>query len=367
VKKDLSGLASDEAFAPSNRVAAGGRCFERSASLLLVLTILLALIPETRGNAVPSRWGTVHSRALLVLHPGMAGFDCAVGRFFRSPNPPTAQGELLSSIQAAWKNNMPLMQRWHDAMGKLAYDKMKLLGSRDTTIRRLKNEAGNEPKRLAECRKKIAAEEAKVAQALLQNQQQSALVENELALAFDETLGSIYLTATESESRLLGFKREIAGLVVQTAREEGCQVVVDSSWGVPPFGINSRLPMVPCYPDTANSLQIQLFHWFQRWPPDPDAANMAYEPSRLPKEVVKASFNEGLISRFPDFSKRSDSLLKETSRFTAGSLFLVGQNDLTGQVARHLFARYHVPVEIQNSYMLFLRDFLTIDRPLGLQ
>jgi hypothetical protein len=329
--------------------------------LAIFLAFLVWALPPLPGATV----GVVHTRLLLLLHPAMAAYDFASGRFFR--NLPTDPGQALSTLQEAWNKQRPHLEILRQQQRDLATRRLDLLLQRDLLLQQVhaaKEEAQRKRQAVPkEIMARLRTEEERFDRFVAENEKAERQLERLIHETSQRGLDSFYLSAAESGQRLEGLRQEILALIRQVGQANGLNLLIDNSLGFQPFPFPTDHPAAPHYPEPADHLTLRLFQAFSTWPAPTTATS---DEDRRTREGRLATAL-GLTGTELGVGKNHlvSSLGEGLVRHSGGSLIVAGARDITPEVAARMFSTYRIPAALQNTYQIFLRDFLALDRTHG--
>ena len=330
-------------------------------SHLTRIFVLLTLLTTVIAPACAQGWASVDSRILMVLHPQMGNFDYSAGRFFRQGFSTTRNEklheELNKAAEDADKKLVGLMRKEAAMIEKRA----NLILERDTTINDLSEKAASETYNIRGKYERVAEYEKRYEEKL------SALDRelNELYLAVesvrDEAYAPVYLSRIETTGKLTEIKRDIKNMTQQVAAQHGISVVFDSSFGFRPVKQEGKASSLYVQADDFDVLSSTLFHDLLNFnvSTPPDAAQTG-----ATVEHMLAGGAYAKLDTLRKVTQLRSYLLPFAAEFTPGSIFMVGGNDITANVAQKIFEQYKLPDALKASYLLVLRDFLNLENSL---
>lgn len=372
--------------------------------LIACMLVSVAGFAQTEGG-----WATVDTRILLMLHPEMASFDYANGRFFRDKSLEKDINKVVASLKKAReqsdKDGAPLRERrkkLEQERFALTQQKLRALqGLAPGDLARLEREqvelqsayrelerqrptdrnaekifnarSADVSRRLEIVQDSLSGlgseEERKEKAAQMQvkiNEIDKACAElsDQLGKIEDKAIAAIYLTGEETEIRLKKVKDEINSLVQQAAKESKIAIVMDSSFAMRSPVRKDKLAMISAVDEAPDIVSAALFHSFVNLTVDPYLEKNLTGPdgAPLPPEHFVAGRSQGMRSNLKQYLEFRNYMPEKVAEFSNGRLFLVGGTDLTPWVARRLFETYKVPESIKNSFMQLIRNYLDVEK-----
>ncbi|MFZ2960612.1 MAG: hypothetical protein WA705_27345 [Candidatus Ozemobacteraceae bacterium] len=304
--------------------------------------------PSSTAAGAGAGIGIVHSRLLLLLHTAMARLDSASGFFFRDAERMNPEA-LQTALDVANKASHALAQPFEERLRAYFAQRMDLM-------LQMQNE-GNSPASASSVVNN--SRKAAIDRQLLENQASITQTEREIRNAREQALSKVFLTSAEADRYLSTTGKNIQAAIQQTAQEAGIRQVLDDSLGIRSFTLPGDTSVIPSFVGTTDLFSQRLFHAFLSWPKSisstiPPDIQKKYLCASLGTEISKSNFR--LI-------EQNSLLAWGAAQFTSGRIFLRGARDVTSDVARRLFASYAIPGNLQTSYMLFLRNFLSTGAP----
>lgn len=368
------------------------------STLQTTLSIFIALIILTSPAGAESNWASVDFRLLVILHPEMKQYDYSNERFFRSDFTKKDPGELRDELKKAKEKADELIGGLQEKFSRLSLHKNNLLVYKSQVVRELmapeqsnpevtkkrvelafKNFAGLVQDKVSEKdlgvkgkkihenpweRNQLIEEfsgkiDAQVASMETQIQDLSVQIE-----AVQETMYTpIYLTKDETNRKLKGIKDEITSLVKQVAKENGAQVVIDTTYGMQPIKPAKEYTNIPAQPDTPNLITAYLFQEFANLELiNADGSLRDAEGNSLPQAHGMGAMIPNKISQFQKYLEMRNFMTQLAADFRPGRFFLIGGNELTCQVAEKLLGTYNVPKPMQETYLLLVQRYLSFEQ-----
>lgn len=375
----------------------------------LFLSLLMAtmfLSPLLAGP--PGGFATVDNRILLMLHPLMANFDYASGRFFRDSGPKKDVYVIFDQLKKARDEAAKEIEPLNSKIEELEQSRFKIITERDRAIRGL---AAGDLERLEKTKAELTAalneikrQEApdKAREQLLRARRHdlvnrldkidaalkgNAAVEDDeelkkkysatiasinkeikeirtkIAHIRDKSVSAIYLTRDETSKRIDKVKKEIEKLIKDASKESKIAIVIDNSFAMRSQTLKDTHKMIPAVEEAPDIVAASLFHSFLNLEFEPnliEALRETDDSSNL-QQHLEVGRSIGMRSNLALYLEYRNYLPQLTSSFSHGRMFITGGVDLTPWVARKLFDRYNIPDSIKNSYMLLLRNYLDFD------
>jgi len=377
--------------------------------LMMIMAAICLFVPEAAICQTEGGWATVDTRVLLMLHPDMAGFDYANGRFFRDKKLDKDINKVVADLkkarEQAEKESLPLRERQKKLMQdrfalmqqkaralqvlapgdieRLERSKVELQAAQRELQRQRPTDRNSEKiyqarkvdlvRRLAAIEEHLTGtgtEDQRRAQAEKLQQQIAELDKSVAEIAVqigkieDKAISAVYLTGEETEARLLQVKDEINSLIQQAAKESKIAVVMDSSFAMRSRIRKDKLTMISAVDEAPDIVSASLFHTFANLTIDPYLEKNLTGPdgSPLPPEHLTVGRSLGMRSNLKQYLEFRNYMPEKVADFSSGRPFLVGGTDLTPWVARKIFDRYKVPELIKNSFMQLIREYLDIEK-----
>lgn len=342
--------------------------FARSLPVLIVnLCVVVFLVcPSPAFTAGTGGWGAAHIDLLVLIHPEMAAFDFSRGLFFRN-NPAAKEANDLRQEQlTGWKNSEKILIDLNKRRGELLAERMGLMLQRDAVLGTSaqpssNNQKGQKPSLSPNERMR---KEAGFITKVNLNQTRLLEVEAQLRSTFALAEKNFYLTPEETLSRFQHIQQDIARLVQQTAGETRLSVVLDSSFKGKTHLLDPNTRILPKINGTGGLLAYRLFHFLRHWKiktPEKSVLAKSGGDSAI-KAFFKTIFGSGLGKSLAEVVRHQPHLSGPTVDFSAGNICISGWTDITHIVAQKLLTRYQIPVEFQNSFAMFIRDFVSFER-----
>jgi len=377
--------------------------------LMMIMAAICLFVPEAAICQTEGGWATVDTRVLLMLHPDMAGFDYANGRFFRDKKLDKDINKVVADLkkarEQAEKESLPLRERQKKLMQdrfalmqqkaralqvlapgdieRLERSKVELQAAQRELQRQRPTDRNSEKiyqarkvdlvRRLAAIEEHLTGtgtEDQRRAQAEKLQQQIAELDKSVAEIAVqigkigDKAISAVYLTGEETEARLQQVKDEINSLIQQAAKESKIAVVMDSSFAMRSRIRKDKLTMISAVDEAPDIVSASLFHTFANLTIDPYLEKNLTGPdgSPLPPEHLTVGRSLGMRSNLKQYLEFRNYMPEKVADFSSGRPFLVGGTDLTPWVARKIFDRYKVPELIKNSFMQLIREYLDIEK-----
>lgn len=377
--------------------------------LMMIMAAICLFVPEAAICQTEGGWATVDTRVLLMLHPDMAGFDYANGRFFRDKKLDKDINKVVADLkkarEQAEKESLPLRERQKKLMQdrfalmqqkaralqvlapgdieRLERSKVELQAAQRELQRQRPTDRNSEKiyqarkvdlvRRLAAIEEHLTGtgtEDQRRAQAEKLQQQIAELDKSVAEIAVqigkieDKAISAVYLTGEETEARLQQVKDEINSLIQQAAKESKIAVVMDSSFAMRSRIRKDKLTMISAVDEAPDIVSASLFHTFANLTIDPYLEKNLTGPdgSPLPPEHLTVGRSLGMRSNLKQYLEFRNYMPEKVADFSSGRPFLVGGADLTPWVARKIFDRYKVPELIKNSFMQLIREYLDIEK-----
>jgi len=377
--------------------------------LMMIMAAICLFVPEAAICQTEGGWATVDTRVLLMLHPDMAGFDYANGRFFRDKKLDKDINKVVADLkkarEQAEKESLPLRERQKKLMQdrfalmqqkaralqvlapgdieRLERSKVELQAAQRELQRQRPTDRNSEKiyqarkvdlvRRLAAIEEHLTGtgtEDQRRAQAEKLQQQIAELDKSVAEIAVqigkigDKAISAVYLTGEETEARLQQVKDEINSLIQQAAKESKIAVVMDSSFAMRSRIRKDKLTMISAVDEAPDIVSASLFHTFANLTIDPYLEKNLTGPdgSSLPPEHLTVGRSLGMRSNLKQYLEFRNYMPEKVADFSSGRPFLVGGTDLTPWVARKIFDRYKVPELIKNSFMQLIREYLDIEK-----
>lgn len=376
---------------------------------MMIMAAICLFVPEAAICQTEGGWATVDTRVLLMLHPDMAGFDYANGRFFRDKKLDKDINKVVADLkkarEQAEKESLPLRERQKKLMQdrfalmqqkaralqvlapgdieRLERSKVELQAAQRELQRQRPTDRNSEKiyqarkvdlvRRLAAIEEHLTGtgtEDQRRAQAEKLQQQIAELDKSVAEIAVqigkieDKAISAVYLTGEETEARLQQVKDEINSLIQQAAKESKIAVVMDSSFAMRSRIRKDKLTMISAVDEAPDIVSASLFHTFANLTIDPYLEKNLTGPdgSPLPPEHLTVGRSLGMRSNLKQYLEFRNYMPEKVADFSSGRPFLVGGTDLTPWVARKIFDRYKVPELIKNSFMQLIREYLDIEK-----
>jgi len=376
---------------------------------MMIMAAICLFVPEAAICQTEGGWATVDTRVLLMLHPDMAGFDYANGRFFRDKKLDKDINKVVADLkkarEQAEKESLPLRERQKKLMQdrfalmqqkaralqvlapgdieRLERSKVELQAAQRELQRQRPTDRNSEKiyqarkvdlvRRLAAIEEHLTGtgtEDQRRAQAEKLQQQIAELDKSVAEIAVqigkigDKAISAVYLTGEETEARLQQVKDEINSLIQQAAKESKIAVVMDSSFAMRSRIRKDKLTMISAVDEAPDIVSASLFHTFANLTIDPYLEKNLTGPdgSSLPPEHLTVGRSLGMRSNLKQYLEFRNYMPEKVADFSSGRPFLVGGTDLTPWVARKIFDRYKVPELIKNSFMQLIREYLDIEK-----
>ncbi|MBP7635260.1 hypothetical protein KBA41_13925 [Candidatus Ozemobacteraceae bacterium] len=346
------------------------RSFLRGAKhVVSVLAVLLFAAVAGPVCGAEGGWATIDARLLLAIHPNMACFDYSHDRFFRNDASSQNAAALGQTLQAAWNKTQPKLRELGKKLDKINQAKFDILQKREATIRSLMENEANKRGQMRDRAKQIGEYEAQYSKSLAECDSQIAQLAREIENTQEEAYSPVYLTKSETAMRFESMKKEIESLIEQTARENRIGVVLDTSFGRSSQQHSPKPTTIPRYPEPSDTLASKLFHTFSNWTPSQVPATTVPGPNGKPipaKDHVAFAAGQNMVQTLERYLEFKPYLTTTAARFSSGNIFLTGGMDLTPVVAKKIFTRYRIPVEIQNSFQLLIQKYGQFDRTSGM-
>ena len=377
--------------------------------LMMIMAAICLFVPEAAICQTEGGWATVDTRILLMLHPDMAGFDYANGRFFRDKKLDKDINKVVADLkkarEQAEKESIPLRERQKKLMQdrfalmqqkaralqvlapgdieRLERSKVELQAAQRELQRQRPTDRNSEKiyqarkvdlvRRLAAIEEHLTgtgtgdqrrAQAEKLQQQIAELDKSVAEIAVQIGKIEDKAISAVYLTGEETEARLQQVKDEINSLIQQAAKESKIAVVMDSSFAMRSRIRKDKLTMISAVDEAPDIVSASLFHTFANLTIDPYLAKNLTGPdgSPLPPEHLTVGRSLGMRSNLKQYLEFRNYMPEKVADFSSGRPFLVGGTDLTPWVARKIFDRYKVPELIKNSFMQLIREYLDIEK-----
>lgn len=381
-----------------------GRFFMRSAILTACILVSVAGFAQTEGG-----WATVDTRILLMLHPEMASFDYANGRFFRDKSLEKDINKVVTSLKKAREQSNKESAPLRDRQKKLEQERFALMQQRLRALQglapgdlaRLEREkvelqsayrelerqrpTDRNAEKMFNARRADVSRRLEIIQDNLANLgtdderkekaavMQSRIVEidkvtselsEQIRKIEDKAIATIYLTGEETGNKLKKVKDEINSLIQQAAKESKIAIVMDTSFAMRSPARKDKLEMIPAVDEAPDIVSAALFHSFVNLTVDPYLEKNLTGPdgAPLPPEHFAAGRSQGMRSNLKQYLEFRNYMPEKVAEFSNGRLFLAGGTDLTPWVARRLFETYKVPEFVKNSFMQLIRNYLDVEK-----
>ena len=337
----------------------------------VVSVIAVLLFAAVAGQALGADvgWATIDARLLLAIHPSMATFDYSHDRFFRNNASSQNAAALGQALQTAWDKTQPKLRELGVKLDKLNQTKFEILQKRETTIRSLMENEATQRGQIRDRDQQIAGYEEKYSKSLAECDSQIAQLNREIEKTQEEAYSPVYLTKSETAMRFEAMKKEIGSLIEQTAREYRIGVVLDTSFGRNSQQKSPDAMTIPQHPEPSDTLASRLFHTFSNWVPPQVPETTVPGPNGQPipaREHVAFAAGQNMVQTLERYLEFKPYLTKTAAAFSSGNIFLTGRMDLTPVVAKKIFTRYRIPVEIQNSFQLLIQKYSQFERTPGM-
>ncbi len=377
--------------------------------LITIMVVICLFTPVVARSQSEGGWATVDTRILLMLHPDMAGFDYANGRFFRDKKLDKDIYKVVADLQKAREQGEKESAPLRENQKKLMQDRFALMQQKarvlqvlapgdlerlerskvelQTAARELERQqpADRNSEKIYQARKadvahRLAAieehltgngsEEQRRAQADKLQQQIGEIDKSVAELAVkigkieDKAISAVYLTAEETEARLNKLREEVNALIQQAAKESKIAVVMDASFAMRSRVRKDKLSMIPAVDEAPDIVSASLFHSFANLTIDPYLEKNLTGPEGLPlpPEHLTVGRSLGMRSNLKQYLEFRNYMPAKVADFSGGRPFLVGGTDLTPWVARKIFERYKVPEFVKNSFMQLIREYLDAEK-----
>ncbi|MBU1108028.1 MAG: hypothetical protein KKB51_15250 [Candidatus Riflebacteria bacterium] len=322
------------------------------------LVFLFALIAAAALPAHAQGWASVDTRLLMVLHPQMGNFDYSAARFFRQAFSPDRNEQLFQELNKATKEadkKLSIFRRKESAMLEKRAD---LLLERDETINDLSEKAASEAYNIRGKYERVAEYEKRYEEKLAALDRELKDLYLSIDAVKDEAYAPIYLTRQETTNRLSDIKRDVKNMTQQVAAQHGISVVFDSSFGLRPVKQEGKSANLYVQNDDFDVLSSSLFHDLLNFTvsPPPDAAQIGATTDHM---LIGGAYAK--LDTLRKITQLRSYLLPFAGEFTPGSIFLVGGNDITANVAQKIFEQYKIPETLKASYLMVIRDFLNVE------
>jgi hypothetical protein len=352
--------------------------------------------------------GTVDTRILLMLHPGMISFDYSNGRFFRDSKPEKHIDNVYEQLKEARKvadaKNAALSKEIKE-LEIQKFEVIKLLTREEqyfapgdlklfkkerenlkTALKDLNEQAVDsaDEASLVEVKKRDLKERIKVLDdtlnnlsALDVNQEKVkeykekiagldlALAEraNEIRINEEEAVKVIYLTTEETEERINAIRAEIKEIIDKTAKEAHVSLVIDSSFAMRTPTRKHRDTMIPAVDESPDVVSSALFHSLINFEIDKELeATLQVPVEGTVTQHLIAGRSTGLETNLKQYLEFRNYMPSRVAGISTGNIFISGGVNLTPSCARKLFDKYNVPEAMKQRHMQVLRNFMDFER-----
>ncbi|MBP7634620.1 hypothetical protein KBA41_10630 [Candidatus Ozemobacteraceae bacterium] len=337
-------------------------------SFLMIVALLAAfLAPANAQPPQPARAGglaTVDVRILLMLHPMMATFDYSNGRFYRDESLKKNFQGVVQQLQKLQQESRKALATIESKKKRLMQTRLEIMTKREEALNDLSSKAASSSYNIRDKSRKISEFEQRYAAQLRQNTADLEALRTEMVKAQDAAIAPLYLTTEEAEKRLASIRDEIHGLIAQAAREGGYHTVVDNTFGFTTRKRAHDIPQVPALDESVDVVSSSLFHSFVNMDINPAVKSALQMPpnTTTAEEHMVAGRSIGMTDNLKQYLEFRNYMPEAVAGFGPGKFFLIGGNDLTPWVARQLFTKYRIPMTLQNSFMVLIRNFQDFER-----
>lgn len=338
-------------------------------SLFLVLVGLLAvsLAPTNAQAPQPARasgLATVDGRILLMLHPMMATFDYSNGRFYRDESLKKNFNVVAQQLQQLQQGSRKALATIESQKKRLMQARLEIMAKREEALNNLSSKVASISYNIRDKDRKIAEFEQRYAAQLRQNTADLEALHAEMIKAQDAAMAPLYLTTEEADKRLASIRAEIQSLIAQAAREGGYHTVIDNTFGLTTQKRAHDIPQVPALDESVDVVSSSLFHSFVNMDINPAVKSALQMPpnTTTAEEHMVAGRSIGMTDNLKQYLEFRHYMPEAVAEFAPGKIFLIGGTDLTPWIARQLFTKYRIPMTLQNSFMVLIRNFQDFER-----
>ncbi|MBF0544395.1 MAG: hypothetical protein HQM08_08175 [Candidatus Riflebacteria bacterium] len=358
----------------------------------LITLFILLIFCQSIFASQTGGWAIVNMRLLMVLHPQMSRFDYVMGRFFRDSTPQKNRQEIQREMNQAWETSQPVIKNLLDKQSRLIKNRYDIRsriieeangalqpqspseqidvydfsspasgspspGTATISINPGASSSGPQKNNI----KEAVLLEQKIAQKIAAIDIQLQQVQVELQNAQESAYSPIYLTTPETNEVVKNIRTELSAILSQTAQESGISTVLDTSFSEPTIKLSNDICTIPSQPDSFENLSCSLFHSFTNWdiPSKKQQIPVAGGPPVDYQSHVVPRLMQEKLDNFRQYLDFNPYLTSNIAHFSPGNIFLMGGYDLTPLVARKIFEKYQIPVEVKNALINVLQEYLS--------
>jgi hypothetical protein len=369
--------------------------------------ILLILFMAFCGLSNAKEMGTVDTRILLMLHPGMINYDYSNGRFFRDSTPEKNIEKVLEQLKEARRvadEKNATLNKEIKGIEAQKFELLKLLTREEqyfapgdllqfqkdrenlkTALKDLNEQEikSSDAASLVEVKKADLQERIKILDDTLDNlanlevnkekieKHRLAIAELDVALIDladqirkneEEAVKVVYLTTEETDARLAQIKAEIKTIIDETANEANIALVIDNSFAMRTPERKRKGTMIPAVDESPDVVSAALFHSLINFEIDKELeATLDVPVEGTVTQHLIAGRSTGLETNLKQYLEFRNYMPQRVAGVSTGNIFLSGGVNLTPSCARKLFEKYNVPEAMKQRHMQILRSFMDFE------